>query len=140
METESKMTAKEYLGQAYGLERKIISKLRQIKILRDNVQNITAVFNDIRVQTSQDSSRMEDRLLKIYDREKEIGAEVDRLLDLRAEIQNVIDAVPDPECSSLLELRYLCFYDWKDIADMMGYSENYVYKMHRKALEMVEVP
>lgn len=140
MEEENKMTAREYLGQAYRLERKISSRLMQIALLRSSVQNITAAFSDVRVQTSQDGSRMEKRLLKIYDREKEIDAEIDRLIDLKSEIQRVIDAVPDPEYNYLLELRYLCFYNWKDIAGIMGYSENYIFKMHRKALALVEVP
>ena len=46
----------------------------------------------------------------------EVNAEIDRLMDLKRDIMEVVKAVDDPELQTLLELRYLCFKDWPDIA------------------------
>ena len=52
----------------------------------------------------------------------------------------VVKAVDDPELQTLLELRYLCFKDWPDIACEMHCSESNVYKVHSRALQAVRLP
>ena len=136
----TKMTARQYLGQAYRLDQRIKSKLIQLSLLRDNAMNITANLKEITVQTSHDNTKMENTILKILQQEKEIDDEIDRLLDLKSEVRRVIGKVPNIEYQLLLELRYLCFRSWEEIAVEMDYSIDYVFKIHRKALEMVEVP
>ena len=46
----------------------------------------------------------------------------------------------DPELQTLLELRYLCFKDWQDIAYSMHCTESNVFKVHSKALQAVKLP
>ena len=72
--------------------------------------------------------------------ENEINAEIDHLVDLKREIREVISAVKNLECQTLLELRYLCFKTWEQIAVQMNYSTKYVFDLHRTALKMIEVP
>ena len=136
----TKMTARQYLGQAYRLDQRIKSKLIQLSLLRDNAMNITTNLKEITVQTSHDNTKMENTILKIMQQEKEIDDEIDRLVNLKSEVRRVIGEVPIIEYQLLLELRYLCFRSWEEIAVEMGYSIDYVFKVHRKALEMVVVP
>ena len=137
---ENKMTARQYLGQAYRLDQRINSKLTQLSLLRGNAMNLSSNIREISIQTSRDNARMENTLLKIIDQEREIDEEIDRLVDLKAEIKKVIDGVENIEYRLILELRYLCFRSWEEIAVEMDYSIDYVFKIHRRALEMVEVP
>ena len=137
---EEKMTARQYLGQAYRIDQRINSKLKQVSLLRGNVMNLSINMKEISIQTSRDNARMENTLLKIIDQEREIDAEIDRLVDLKAEIKRVIDGVENIEYRLILELRYLCFRSWEEIAVEMDYSIDYVFKIHRRALEMVKVP
>jgi DNA-directed RNA polymerase specialized sigma subunit len=44
------------------------------------------------------------------------------------------------ECETLLEMRYLSFMRWEEIAAQLGYSQSYIYHLHRKALSLVRVP
>ena len=137
---EEKMTARQYLGQAYRLDQRINSKLMQLALLRGNAMNLSTNIREISIQTSRDNARMENTLLKIIDQEREIDEEIDRLVDLKAEIKKLIDGVENIECRLILELRYLCFRSWEEIAVEMDYSIDYVFKIHRKALEMVDMP
>lgn len=137
---EKKMTTRQYLGQAYRLDQRINSKLKQVSLLRGNAMNLSINMKEISIQTSRDNARMENTLLKIIDQEREIDEEIDRLVDLKAEIKKVIDGVENIEFRLILELRYLCFRSWEEIAAEMDYSIDYLFKIHRRALEKVEVP
>ena len=136
---EEKMTARQYLGQAYRLDQRINSKLTQLALLRGNAMNLTANLKEISIQTSHDNTKMEKTILKIIDQERELDEEIDRLVDLKAEIKKVIDGVENIEYRLILELRYLCFRSWEEIAVEMDYSIDNVFRIHRKALEMVVV-
>jgi DNA-directed RNA polymerase specialized sigma subunit len=37
-------------------------------------------------------------------------------------------------------MRYLTFMSWEEIAAQLGYSQDYIYHLHRKALSLVRVP
>ncbi len=137
---DRRIKAKQYLGQMYRLDQRINSKIMQISLLKSNALNITTKINEISVQTSHDNTKMENTMLKIIQQEREIDDEIDRLIDLKDEIRKVIGKVPIIEYRLLLELRYLCFRSWEEIAVEMNYSIDYIFKIHRKALGMVEIP
>jgi len=134
------MTAKEYLGQAYRLDQRINSKLEQVMSLRDLTTKATATMSDMPGGGSRNVFKMQDIIGKIVDLENEINADIDRLVDLKREMVVAIKAVADPECQTLLELRYLCFKSWEQIAVAMGYGVRHVYKLHNTALENFLVP
>lgn len=71
--------------------------------------------------------------------EAELQQDIDRLVDLKKEIMAVVKAVDDMECQTLLELRYLCFKSWEQIAVDMGYNVRHVYRLHDEALLKVTV-
>lgn len=134
------MTAKEYLNQAYRLDQRINSKLEQVMALRDLTTKATATMSGMPGSASPNVHRMQDIIVKIVDLENDINADIDQLIDLKREMVAVIKAVKNPEFQTLLELRYLCFKPWEQIAVEMGYSIDWTFRMHRKALETVTVP
>ena len=134
------MTAKEYLGQAYRLDQRINSKLEQVRSLRELTTKATATMSDMPGGGSRNVYKMQDIIGKIVDLENEINADIDRLVDLKREMVVAIKAVADPESQTLLELRYLCFKSWEQIAIVMGYGVRHVYKLHSAALETFIVP
>jgi len=134
------MTAKEYLGQAYWLDRRIDSKLEQLSALRDTTTKATAVMNDAPVSHTRNVHSLQDTIAKIVDMESELDRDIDALVDLKRDIMRQIKDVKNSEYQTLLELRYLCFKSWDFIADAMGYCINNVFKMHAKALRNFKVP
>ena len=134
------MTAKEYLGQAYRLDQRINSKLEQVMSLRDLTTKATATMSDMPGGGSRNVYRMQDIIEKIIDLEDEINQDIDALVDLKREMVATIKAVADPECQTLLELRYLCFKTWEQIAVDMQYSTRNIYKLHDRAIKEIKVP
>ena len=134
------MTAKEYLSQAFHIDQRISSKLSQVMRLREAATNCTATLSDMPRPDSPSRQQMTDTICKIVDLEREINEDIDRLVDLKAEARRAINAVSDPDQQLILELRYLCYKPWLEIAEAMGYSEAGVYKLHGKALRKIHVP
>ena len=83
---------------------------------------------------------MEDAVIKILALSEEINTDIDRLVDLKVEITHAIKKVDDVECALLLELRYLCFKTWEQIAVELNYDIRHIYRLHQQALRCVSVP
>ena len=133
------MTAKDFLSQAYRIDQRINSKLEQVQSLRELATKATATLSDVPASGSRKVHSMSDIIDKMIDLEAEINADIDRLVDLKREIVTAIKRVQNPEHQTLLELRYLCFKTWEQIAVQMGYSIQNSYKMHDRALMAVSV-
>ena len=131
------MTAKEYLGQAYRLDQRINSKLEQVASLNELATKCTWALTGMPRNPNRRTSTMAEVVAKIVDLQTEINYDIDRLIDLKREMVMLIKSVDNTECQTLLELRYLCFKTWEQIAVDMGYTIDNVYRIHRKALSVV---
>ena len=131
---------KEYLSQAFHIDKQLKSKLEQLSVLRELATTTTQPLSDMPGSPNRNIDRMEKAIIKIMDMEKEISEEVDALLDLKNEIAQCIKAVNDIDCQLILEFRYLCFMSWEDIAAEMNFTVRNVHILHGKALKMIEVP
>ena len=131
------MTAKDYLGQAYRLDQRINSKIEQISSLNELATKCTSTISDMPKNLSGSSSKMTDVVCKIIDLQAEINADIDRLVDLKCDIVRIIKAVDNSEFQTLLELRYLCFKTWEQIAVDMGYRVRNIHTLHNEALKKV---
>jgi hypothetical protein len=134
------MTVKEYLGQAYRLDQRINSKLEQIASLNELATKCTSTLTGMPRNPNRGTSTMADAIGKIIDLQAEINRDIDRLVDLKREMVKLIKAVDNTEYQTLLELRYLCFKTWEQIAVDMGYNVRHVYRLHDEAVESIVVP
>lgn len=130
------LTAKEYLSQAYRIDQRINSKIEQVSSLHTLATKATSTLSDAPPSGSRNYHRMEDIIAKIIDLEADINADIDNLVDLKRKIVELIKSVSDPEYQTILELRYLCFKTWEQIAVNMCYSIHHLYKMHNAALDV----
>ena len=134
------MSPKEYLNQAYWLDRRIDSKLEQLSALKNMATKTTSVMSDDVVSHTRNVHSAQDIIVKMIDMQNEINADIDRLVDLKREIMHVIKAVKNPEQQTLLELRYLCFKSWEFVAEQMGYNVRHIYRLHDEAIEQIQIP
>ncbi|GHU58892.1 hypothetical protein FACS1894133_4530 [Clostridia bacterium] len=131
------MTAKEYLSQAFLLDKSTNCKLEQVRSLHELATKATSTLSDVPPSGTRNVHRMEDVIVKILDLESEINDDINALVDLKCEIVKAIKRVDSAEYRTLLELRYLCFKSWSDIAVEMNYSQDHIFTVHRKALSKI---
>ncbi len=132
------MNALEYLQQAYLLEQQIETKLHQITMLRSLAQTLRSYTGNEPVSHTRNVSGLEDSVLKIMEQEEELNAEIDRLVDLKKEIGDVLSEVKDLNFRLVLEKRHLCFESWPRIGEEMGHTDRWAQTKHRMALLVVQ--
>ena len=123
----------------YRLDQRIDAKIEQVMSLRNLAAKATSTLSDAMPSGTRNIHRMEDIIMRIFDLENEINADIDALVALKREIVSTIKSVPNLEYQILLELRYLCFKPWEQIAVEMGYGIDNVFRLHQKALKDLEV-
>ena len=131
------MTAKEYLHQAYRLNDKIESNLRQVEALEVKATSVTVNFGE-KVQSGERNST-EQTILKIIALKQRINEETDRYIDLLTEIRSTIDKVKDPDENLLLTLRYIEFMKWEEIMEKMRFSRPQVFRIYNNALKSIQI-
>ncbi len=134
------IAAKKYLSQAFGLNQRIESKLGQIEELHELATKATVTYSDMPKSPNKDGSRMEDAIIKIIDLESEINQDMIQLVELKKGIIDRIKAVESTELQTVLELRYLSYIRWEEIAIELGYGIDNVFRLHRNALDEIKIP
>ena len=124
------VAAKKYLSQAFGLNQRIESKLGQIEELHDLATKATVTYSDM----------LEDAVIKIIELENEINKDMVELVELKKDIIRRIKAVESTELQTVLELRYLSYMRWEEIAIELGYGIDNVFRLHRNALDEIKIP
>lgn len=131
------MQVKAYLEQARNINIQIDSKLEQVSALRQLARKATSTLSLVPPSGAPNPHRLEDTIIRMMDLEREVDEEIDRLVDLKAEIMKTIGQVPNDRERVVLELRYLAFKDWASIAGTLKLNVRQVYRMHEEALKNI---
>lgn len=132
------MTAKEYLRQYEKAE-------RRARRYREEYENESMLIDAIRSLSNNDgmphgsgiSNPTEEKALRLVDKRlRLINAEVEALR-IKQELFDFIDSIDGDE-GEVLFRRYISLEFWKDIASEMKYSERAIYKIHHRALRIVD--
>ena len=134
------MKPKEYLSQAWYLDKRIKTKERQLDWLNAHAVYVSPKLSEVPKATSVHRSPVEEAVVRIMELETEINTGISQLMQLKKDIAESIRSINSIECETLLEMRYLTFLSWDQIAAQLNYSTDYIYHLHRKALGLVKVP
>ena len=133
------MTAKEYLKQAFYLNQRIESSLKEVSEMKYMASRIESPgFEEHHNPNHATEAPFIKTLEKVWALEQQIDDEVDRLVDLKAEIRGVINEVPDQKQQMLLRHRYIHFRSWEEIEYEMDIRHRWVHTLHARALRSVE--
>ena len=124
-----------YLRQIYFLNRDIERLNTEI----NNISDIKATnYENEKVQISLSSSSLDNTVIKLDELKKTKKEKISTLTSKIEKIGNQINKVNNAELREILSLRYICCLKFKDIADIMGFSIDSIYKKHKEALNIFE--
>ena len=128
------MTAKEYLKRAKMLNKEINTKQIELDGLRLNATSISSPPTTEKIQSNgkNDSMRTID---KIIDLENTINLEIDRLVDLKAEIRDKIAQTYNPIFISILTNIYINNLSLEETAELMEKDYRTICRWHGQALQ-----
>lgn len=104
--------------------------------------SVSAVRYDTdRVQSSPPSDAPFVKALdKLWDLEQKVSAELNLLSDLKKQIREVIEAVPNTDERLVLKYRYVLGMTWEQIGNELHADRTTVYRWHGSALNHVVLP
>lgn len=138
MEAEKDNSAKRYLQRIKHCDSCINTKLEERQRLWDKMTKITPTLKQDVVSGGGSQDNMSDAMAKLIDLEAEINREIDFFIDARKAVTKTIDKVDDARLHTVLNMRYVQFKTWEQIACDMGCSYQWVCKLHGIALQAVE--
>lgn len=137
------MIAKDYLKRAYLLDKQINVEIQELESLKEMRGQVQGVFYGEHIGTNPNrnlEAPFVKTIEKIWEREQSLNEKIDRLVDLKTEINAAIDKLEDVEERLLLKYRYLKNESWEDIAMDLNVSYRTVHRIHASALRNFVVP
>ena len=133
------MTPKEFLQQAYFIDRQIKLDMEKLKAARAALFGKGANHISDGTAPERRGSGVENAYIRVLAYEEKINAEIDELSRKREEIEKVIGMLPDKTERELLSRRYLFYGKWDEIAEDMNYSTRRIFQIHGNALKNISV-
>lgn len=124
------MTTKEWMMRGWRIDLEITALERTRQETWDRLTSTTPSYVGKLVKGENDPHKFE----RLTELDADIDRRIDRLIDTKREIIDVIAQVPDSRYRTLLTERYTAFKTWEQIAVDMNYSFRQVTRMHGLAL------
>lgn len=135
------LTVKQYLGQAYLLDKRIKSDTMELEELRLMSGTISSPGFEEHYNASKNTDAPYIKTIeKIYEMEQKIMEEMQLLLDLKQQIRDVISQVEKPEHQMILRYRYIHNLSWPKIGDKLCADTTTVQRWHNKAIAKIKLP
>lgn len=128
-----------YLKQAKRLDDIINLKIEQLSDLKLQSTAISSLHDTEKVKISLNPNQLSGLVAKMVDLENEINKEIDKLYSIKKDIMHSINLIDNKDYQVLLNLRYLNFLTWEEIAAKMSYSISWVFKIHTRALMQIAI-
>lgn len=130
------MTAKEYLRQLKTLDNLINAKLLEKERIRALATKVTSNLSE-RVQGGGFGG-IENTVIKITELEIQINADIDKLVDLKAEATQIIDSLEDNKYKAILSMYYVSNLTFEQVAENTDMTFRWIHKLHGRALKEFE--
>jgi hypothetical protein len=133
-----RMSAKEYLQGIKKLDSLINSLTEEYETMRSLALKVTASNDGERVQNSGDQDKMGNMVIRLIEQQEKINRNIDKYIDMRRSIHEVICTLDNGDHIALLYKRYFEYKSWEVIAYEMGYTYRWVTKLHGNALRELD--
>lgn len=128
---------KDYLRQAYKLDRRLQREQRKLEQLQSKVRYVSPSFEGMGGHGSGD--KMSKAVADIIERTQRVQELTATYTARYGEIEQAIHSLHDDVLEEVLELRYLQYMKWDKIAERMNYTERHITRLHGIALKKMSV-
>ena len=136
---ESKtMTAEEFLSRGRLLMKQIEAKNDQILQLDSLAKRITSSWGQEAVSRSRNITAREEIIARLMDKEAELQKDIQRLLEVRDEIEQMISRIRNPKIRLVLEKYYLCNMNWEEIAIDMKHNIRSMMRLGQQGMGIIQ--
>ena len=132
------MTAKEFLRRARGVDRRVDEAIECVERLRAKLEagRMSSITGMPRGGES-DWTKTADRLIEL---ERRVNRQMRELVRVKQAAMDAIDRIEEAQLREVLELYYIDGYNWDQVAERMKLDKRWVFRLHGRALQRIEVP
>lgn len=124
--------AMELLRELRRQDKAIDKMCDELERIRRQCEKTTTTISDM----PKGGGSKEDAYISYIEKQGEINAAIDRLAELREEVQELIDGIENESLRDLMRYRYIEGWDWEHIAIAIGRTVNATRKnLHTQALK-----
>lgn len=124
----------QYLSMAYHKYIKLQKQQRKVKALREDAESLGGGRATEKVGGTVTHGKIENAVLNILQEEEKQNQMETELQVTKQKLGRIIDRISDDDYRTLLEYRYLLFWEWNSVAKAMGYSRSRIFDKHTEAL------
>ncbi len=124
---------KEKLKSAAAWQKFLEEDYLELQRLRDNANKITPTYSQAPA-CSGFGQKLGRNVILVIEQEQLIQEHMHNLLEALQEVRQLVDLVEKPELRIVLQMRYLNYKTWEQIATELEYSWAHVHRMHNRAL------
>ena len=128
-----RMTAKEYLSQAWKIRLRIESMAEILAFLKSATEYTTPALSDMPKSASINTSKNEDAIIRYMEYDARIQVECDKLRSVLTTIANL----SDPVAQAILVKRYIENKTWDVISNETSISIRQAHRLHQYALDEI---
>ena len=106
--------------------------------LRSQAERITPSYSEV---TRKKSGKKRDgKIITLVEYDDIIRQDMQLLVESLNSVRQIINYAGNPRLHLILQMRYLNYKTWEQIAVEMNYSIQHIYRLRDKALKMVTPP
>ena len=112
-------------------------KCEQVRELRDRLTSISCPLGE-KVQTDVNPDKFTNTISKIIELEKDINADIDKLVDMKRVARNLIESLDNDVEKLVMYKRYFDNKTFEEISVEMSYSWRRIHQVHGNSLKKLE--
>lgn len=128
---------KQRLKSAWVWQKQLEADVQMLQDLRDLAEQITPVYS-LAPGGGGSNDKLGGTIAKMADVEVSVQNDIKQLTEALAATRELIKMLGDEKLQLILFKRYLNYQRWEVIAADLGYSWQYVHKLHSCALKKIK--
>lgn len=134
-----KLNIKDWMLRVRGIDGAINAELDELETIQSNVHRLVASFSLTKTHTIHADNAQEELYADYIDRKQRIVEEIRQKRKIVNEVKTVLNQIENNRYYEILMRYYINGEAWRDIADKMNLSEQWVKgKLHGRALLVAE--
>ena len=127
-----------FLNKAFHLEKNITALVAVHESNISLAERCTASYENSGAGRAINNENSQENIIhKIIDLSAKINNEIDKLIDARNEVSELINTLDNAEYKAILTRRYLLYQSMQEIADVMNYSGKTIQRKHKQAIDNI---